>query len=149
MEKKKVIYQITKKKYQTVEVDTEEQEELIKELNRDFEREEKREKTARARCLSLDELSQNGGDVADESPNAEEIYFEKEEDEQIKSLVHNALKCLTDRQREVVIKVFWDKATFREIGEELGVHFTTVAEIYQSAIKKLKKFLQNTPTNRP
>lgn len=34
---KKVVYQITKRHYELIEVETIEQEELIKELNRDFE----------------------------------------------------------------------------------------------------------------
>lgn len=53
-----------------VEVETVEQEELIKELNRDFEREDKREKTARARCISLDALYEiDGYEVADSTPS--------------------------------------------------------------------------------
>lgn len=148
MEKKKLVYQITRKKYRLVEVETEEQEELIKELNRDFEREAKREKASKARYLSLEEICENGEEVADDRSNAEELYLEKEEDQQMKRIIHKALKCLTERQREIVVKVFWENLTFREIGEDLGVHFTTIAENYRSAIKKLKKFLQNTPTKR-
>lgn len=53
MAKRKVVYQITRTQYKVIEVETDEQKALIKELNRDFEREDKREKTARARCVSL------------------------------------------------------------------------------------------------
>lgn len=53
MAKKKVVYQITRKEYRLVEVDTEEQEELIKELNRDFERMDKQSKVNMSRHISL------------------------------------------------------------------------------------------------
>ena len=149
MEKKKVVYQITRKKYRLVEVETEEQEELIKELNRDFEREDKRQKALRARYLSLEQMTENVGDtVADDSPDAEEIFIEKEHDSETKTLIHNAMQFLTARQREILIKSFWEGKTIREIGEELGLHYTTVSESYHAAIKKLQKILQNTPTNR-
>lgn len=37
--KKEVVYRITRTQYKKLEVETKEQEELVKELNRDFERE--------------------------------------------------------------------------------------------------------------
>lgn len=74
---KKVVYQITRKRYELVEVETLEQEELIKELNRDFEREEKRTKTMRTRCVSLDYLYEKEGfEPSDNSKTDEESYFE-------------------------------------------------------------------------
>lgn len=150
MEKKKVTYQITRKKYRLVEVETEEQESLIKELNRDFEREDKREKAYRARYQSLEQMTENVGDVvADDSPNAEEILIETERNAETEGLIHNAMQFLTERQREVLSKAFWEGKTIREIGEELGLHYTTISESYHAAIKKLQKILQNTPTNRP
>lgn len=82
MAKKKVIYQITRTKYKIVEVETEEQEELIKGLNRDFEREDKCEKTARARYISLDYLFESEGyEPPDNSVSVEEKYIEREQKE--------------------------------------------------------------------
>lgn len=150
MEKKKVAYQIWRRKYQLVEVETEEQEKLIKQLNRDFEREEKREKAFRARYQSLEQIMENNGDViADDGPDAEGICIGKEHDLETKVLIHNAMQSLTERQREILVKSFWEGKTIRKIGEELGLHYTTVSESYHAAIKKLQKILQNTPTNRP
>ena len=143
MAKKKVVYQITRIKFEMVEVDTPEQEELIKELNRDFEREDKREKTARARCISLDALYENDGyEVADSTPSSEEAYIEETEKEQFHTRLHQAIDSLTERQKEVIKKYFWEGKTFREIADELGIHFTTVAEPYQAAIKKMKKYFE-------
>lgn len=135
---KKVVYQITKRHYELIEVETIEQEELIKELNRDFEREIKREKTARVRCISLDALyEKNGYELADTAPSIKEA-----EKNQFHTRLHQAIDSLTERQKEVIKKYFWEGKTFREIADELGVHFTTVAESYHAAIKKMKKYLE-------
>lgn len=143
MAKKKVVYQITRTRYEMVEVETDEQEELIKELNRDFEREDKREKTARARCISLDAIyEKNGYEIADDTPSGEESYIEKTEREQFNARLYQAIESLTERQKEIIQKYFWEDKTFREIAAELGIHYTTVAESYQAAIKKIKKFLE-------
>ena len=144
MAKKKIVYQITRKQYQIIEVETEEQETLIKELNRDFEREDKREKTIKARCTSVEYLYESEGyEIADGSPSSEDTYIEKEETRCFKTRIHEAIDSLTPRQKEIIKKYFWEEKTFREIGGELGIHFTTVSESYQAAIKKLKKFLDN------
>ena len=135
---KKVVYQITKRHYELIEVETIEQEELIKELNRDFEWEIKREKTARVRCISLDALyEKNGYELADTAPPIKEA-----EKNQFHTRLHQAIDSLTERQKEVIKKYFWEGKTFREIADELGVHFTTVAESYHAAIKKMKKYLE-------
>lgn len=150
MEKKKVVYQITRKKYRLVEVETEEQEAAVKELNRDFEREDKREKAYRVRYQSLEQMTESVGEVvAGDDPNAEEVLIEAEHGAETKRLIHSGMRFLTARQREVLVKSFWEGKTIREIGEELGLHYTTVSESYHAAIKKLQKILQNTPTNRP
>lgn len=150
MEKKKVAYQITRRTYRLVEVESEEQEAAVKELNRDFELEDKREKSFRARYLSLEQLTESVGDtVAGDDPNAEEVLIEAEHGAETKRLIHSGMRFLTERQREVLVKSFWEGKTVREIGEELGLHYTTIAESYHAAIKKLQKIFQNTPTNRP
>lgn len=102
---KKVVYQITKKHYELIEVETIEQEELIKELNRDFEREIKREKTARVRCISLDALyEKNGYELADTAPSNEETYIKEAEKDQFHTRLHQAIDSLTERQKEVIKK---------------------------------------------
>ena len=144
--KKKVVYQITKHKFAFVEVETEEQEKIIKELNRDFEREDKRSKTAHIRCVSIETMQEEGVELKSRSPSIEEVFISNEERVCKYEIVHSVLKLLTDRQRQVLIMRFWKNKTFREIASFLGIHFTTVAESYHSALKKIKKFLKNTPT---
>lgn len=138
--KKKVVYQITRTKYQMIEVETIEDENIIKELNRDFERNEKREKVMKTKCISLEYLYEKTGyEPVDMSLTGEQEY----EKDIFNEKLHQAINSLTPRQKEIVKMYFWENKTFREIGKELGIHFTTVKEAYDVAIKKLRKYLEN------
>lgn len=140
---KKVFYEIEKKKFRLIEVETEEQEQLIKALNRDLERADKQEKRAQARCASLEALAENGYEV--ESPDVPmDERLEKQEEA---AALHKAMERLTDKQREIVHLRFWDGLTVGEIAELKKMHHSTVTECLASAIKKIKKFFQNTPRN--
>ena len=139
--KKKVVYQITRHKFEMIEVETEVQEQAVKELNKDFERTEKSEKTYNARYSSIEALQEDGIDISSNSVPIDETLIAEEEKAEINSRVYSALKILTERQKQVMILHFWEKKTFREIADELGIHFTTVAESYHSALKKMKSFL--------
>lgn len=141
--KKKVIYQITRKQYKVIEVETPEQEELIKELNRDFEREDKREKTVQARCISLDYLFESEGfEPADDSPSVYEAYIQKAENEALNARIHKAIAALTPRQREIIIKVYFEEKSQVEVAKELGVTEGTVSVTLERALTNLKKFLE-------
>lgn len=138
---KKVIYKITKQKYEIIEVNTPEEEKIIEELNRDFERTEKANQRYRARCLSLDELYETQGfELADDSQSddeddvAQEKFFEN---------LHKAIDTLTEKQKLVIYKTFWENKSLREIGADMDVNFKTVYEILEAAKKKIKKFLRN------
>lgn len=56
--------------------------------------------------------------------------------------LYSALKVLTDKQRETFISHVIDNKSFRQIGDEMGLHKQTILEIYNAAIKKLKNFLK-------
>lgn len=143
MAKKKVVYQITRTQYKIVEVETPEQEELVKELNRDFEREDKREKTARARCLSLDYMFESEGfELADNSPSGEEKYIEQEEKEAFKAQIHKAIALLTPRQKEIIVKVFFEEKSQAEVARELGVSEAIISKTMKRALSNLKKYLE-------
>ena len=90
------------------------------------------------RHQSLDKSLEHGWDVAD--PSAD-VALQAEQDED-KALLHSALQRLTDKQRAVLLLYIEEGKSFREIGEELGIHKDTVKEHYHAAIKKLKKFLR-------
>lgn len=90
------------------------------------------------RHQSLDKSLEHGWDVADPSTDVA-LQAERDED---KERLHTALRKLTDKQRAVLLLYIEEGKSFREIGEELGIHKDTVKEHYHAAKKKLKKFLQ-------
>ena len=92
------------------------------------------------RHQSLDKSMEHGFDVADPNVNV----FEQVERRLLSEQIHTALHKLTDKQRAVFILYAEYEYSFREIGEQLELAKNTVREYYMSAVKKLKKVLQNT-----
>jgi len=141
--KKQVIYQITRKRYQIIEVETEEQEQFIKELNRDFEREEKRKKAFQARYISLEFLSENEGiEPILSEKTIEEAYIERTEKTDINGRLRKAIDRLSLRQQEIIKKVFFENKSQVEVAKELGITEGTVSVTLERALKNLKKFLE-------
>lgn len=142
--KKKVYYKLNRYQVTKVEVETAEQEQAVKMLNRDTDRFAKSEDTYRERYASLDEMYEESGfEPADDSPTPEEQFLENEKNKAIKRLVAKAMEELTEKQKIVVYKTFWEEKTLREIGEELGISYVTAFGILETAKKKLKKFFGN------
>lgn len=142
--KKKVVYQITRTKYQMVEVETLEDENIIKELNRDFERNEKREKVIQKKCISLEYLHEKTGyEPVDTSITGEQAY----EKEIFNERLHQAIDSLTKRQKEIVIKVYFEDKSQVEIARELGVSEAIISKTMKRALSNLKKFLEEKQKN--
>ena len=138
--KKKVTYKLEQTKSIIVEVETAEQEQKIKEFNRDFERIDRQNRRIIAKTDSLEQMyEETGYEVVDDTASPEEQYEQKE----LKETIAKAMEGLTEKQKIVIYKTFWEQKTFREIGKEMGINFKTVAEILEAAKKKLKKILKN------
>ena len=138
--KKKIYYKLEQSKSIIVEVETEEQERKIKELNRDFERIDRQNRRIAAKTDSLDRMyEETGYEVIDDGASPEEQYEQKE----LKNTIAKAMEELTEKQKIVVYKTFWEQKTLREIGEEMGVDNKTVHENLEAAKKKLKKIMKN------
>lgn len=138
--KKKVTYKLEQTKSIIVEVETAEQEQKIKELNRDFERIDRQNRRIAAKTDSLERMyEETGYEVIDDGASPEEQYEQKE----LKNTIAKAMEELTEKQKIVVYKTFWEQKTLREISRELNVHHSSIEEIYSAAMKKLKKFLSN------
>lgn len=90
------------------------------------------------RHQSLDKSLEHGWDVADPSADVA-LQAERNED---KERLYAALQGLTDKQRAVLLLYIEEGKSFREIGEELGIHKDTVKEHYHAAIKNLRKILR-------
>lgn len=138
--KKKVTYKLAQTKSIIVEVETAEQEQKIKEFNRDFERIDRQNRRIAAKTDSLDRMyEETGYEVIDDGASPEEQYEQKE----LKNTIAKAMEELTEKQKIVVYKTFWEQKTLREIGEEMGIDNKTVHENLEAAKKKLKKILKN------
>lgn len=98
------------------------------------------------RHQSLNKSIDNGFHFADD--NIANTVQEAERQEIISEL-KRILKCLSDRQRFVLVKYTLDKMSFREIGDELGLHKHTIREHYYASVKKLQKFLKKHPSKLP
>ena len=89
------------------------------------------------RHVSLEKITANGQDFESLDKSPMETIIEAEENEYIKSL----LDKLTDKQREVFVLYVFDGKTFEYIAKKMGRSIATIYEIYNAAIKKLKKIL--------
>lgn len=72
----------------------------------------------------------------------EDAYIQKTESETLKKRVHSAIAVLTPRQKEIVIKVFFEEKSQAEVAKELGVTEGTVSVTLERALTNLKKFLE-------
>ncbi len=86
---------------------------------------------------SLDFARESGFDVADESADVVKAALQTYDSEALQS----AMKSLTDKQYQVLWLYAVDGLSFREIGEQMGVHKNSVWEYYRAAVKKLQKIL--------
>ena len=88
------------------------------------------------RHLSLNRLIDNGFDMADEKQNPLENMILAEK----KAAVKAALQTLTERQMIIVSRYVFERQSFREIGDFLGINKESVRIEYKKSIKKLQKF---------
>ncbi len=141
---KKVIYQITRYKIETVEVENAEQEALVKELNKDFERTDKADKTYHARCSSLDAIRESSGfEIIDEAEqSSEERMIEEESRNELKAKIHKAMDKLTPRQREMVKMVYFEEMSQDEVARYYGISKQAVSNAMERIYSSMRKFLQ-------
>ena len=145
--KKKVIYKVATKYSIEIETENIDEEKLIDELNKEFERQLKQDKTYYARTVSLEYLNQKYGfELADTSLSEDEIERIEQhelEKEEFNKKLHEAIEKLRPRQKEIIIKVFFEAKTQREVSIELGVAESTISITLERALNNLKKILKN------
>ena len=111
--KKKVIYKVTTKYSIEIETENINEEKLIEELNKEFERQLKQDKTYHARTVSLEYLNQKYGfELADISLREDEIERMEQQElekEEFNEKLHEAIEKLRPRQKEIIIKVFFEE----------------------------------------
>ncbi len=89
-----------------------------------------------------DDGSENGWDLWDWV----ETEIEEGEDEQevnwLAMVVRQALSNLSEEERYLIQRKFWDGATEREIAKELGISQPAVHKRIQQALERLRKILE-------
>ena len=89
------------------------------------------------RHISLDYLMEQGADIADGDGDPLSALIEKTDDERI----HKALSLLSDKQRSLIEKVFYNDLSLREIARQTGISHQALSQQLATIYKKLKKFL--------
>ena len=90
------------------------------------------------RHISLDYLMEQGADIADHRDGDPlSALIEKTDDERI----HKAISSLSDKQRALIEKVFYNDLSLREIARQTGVSHQALSQQLATIYKKLKKFL--------
>lgn len=92
------------------------------------------------RHISLNYLSDKGIDIESNAADPLDDCEQRDNEERL----HNAIKHLSDKQRELAQKVFYDGMTLTAIAKEKGVSQPAITQQLATVIKKLKKFLQKT-----
>ena len=92
--KKKVYYKLNRYKVAKVEVESVEQEQAVKILNRETDRFAKSEDTYYEKCSSLDEMyEETGFEPADDTPSPEEQMIRASEQNELKVRIQKAALC--------------------------------------------------------
>ena len=90
--KKKVYYKLNRYKVAKVEVESVEQEQAVKILNRETDRFAKSEDTYYEKCSSLDEMyEETGFEPADDTPSPEEQMIRASEQNELKVRIQKAI----------------------------------------------------------
>ncbi len=92
------------------------------------------------RHTSLNYLMELGVDFTDTAADPVDAALLRENDERL----HNAIAALSERQRELAQKVFFEGMTLTAIAKEKGVSQPAITQQLATVLKKLKKLLEKT-----
>ena len=135
---KLVKYQITKNKYLYVEAKNNNEEELIKELNRLFYQSRAKDFFYRKNVLSLNGLQEKGFEIKDNTLINEITRLNQQE------LLISKIKQLSLVQQLVIYYIFFLNYTTKEIATMFNTTNQNINQIKNRALKKLRKLLSNT-----
>ena len=135
---KLVKYQITKNKYLYVETKNNNEEKLIKELNRLFYQSRDKDFFYRKNVLSLNGLQEKGFEIKDNTLINEITRLNQKE------LLISKIKQLSLVQQLVINYIFFLNYTTKEIATMFNTTNQNINQIKNRALKKLRKLLSNT-----
>ena len=87
------------------------------------------------RHISLEYLNELGVDFEDNYTDILSRLIRQEDDERI----HKAIAGLSDKQRELIEKVFYENMSLREIAKQTGVSHQALSQQLATIYKKIKK----------
>jgi RNA polymerase sigma factor (sigma-70 family) len=95
-------------------------------------------------CGHLTKASDEGevGEGDESAEVCEEVATEGLEQEWRRCLIFWALERLSERERQVINRLYWDGRTEAEIAHELGISQQAVSKIKRKAIQKLRELLE-------
>ena len=141
--KKKVYYKLNRYKVAKVEVESVEQEQAVKILNRETDRFAKSEDTYYEKCSSLDEMyEETGFEPADDALSPEEQFIESERQDEIKKQVHKAIRQLNPRQQAMVQMIFFEEKSQDDVAAYFGISKSAVSHATERIFATLKKYLE-------
>jgi RNA polymerase sigma factor (sigma-70 family) len=95
-------------------------------------------------CGHLTKVSDEGeaGEGDESAEVCKEVATEGLEQEWRRCLIFWALERLSERERQVLERLYWDGYTEAEVAKELGISQQAVSKIKRKAIQKLRKLLE-------
>ena len=92
------------------------------------------------RIVSADEINSDGFTVTD---TLEDIRFKTPEqtvdENDLKEKLQESLNVLTEKERNVILMIYYEEMTQREVGEVMGVSESRVSQLHTKALKKMKE----------
>lgn len=137
--KRKLIYKIDSRKYRIVEVDNNQQAEIIRNLNKDTERNHKKEQRLRKKCTSYEAFSENGQELLKDECTPETILIELEDTEKKIKALMLAISSLKPKYQFVIKQYFFEGKTQKEIALILSIKTSTMSELLKRALEALKE----------
>lgn len=136
---KKMKYQISLKSFIWIEVNSKEEEIIIKDLNNEFDKDKKRNRTYMKNTVSVDRHKVDFiYEFPDNSPTISEKLITRDEKRELCS----AINKLPKRQKETIVEYFYKDKSLRQIAREKHLNDKTVRESYHSALENLRKLIK-------
>jgi len=95
------------------------------------------------RVISQVEEDSDAYSIVDNVIGNEPEPFAEEMDREIAGKVREAVDKLPKQLKQAVYMVYFQGLTYREAADEVGIHFTTLSERLQHAVRKLNFLLKN------
>ena len=136
---KKMKYQISVKSFIWIEVNSKEEEIIVKDLNNEFDKYKKRNRTYMKNTVSVDRHKVYFiYEFPDNSPTISEKLITRDEKRELCS----AINKLPKRQKETIVEYFYKNKSLRQIAREKHLNDKTVRESYHFALENLRKLMK-------